>query len=1071
MDYQSVFSSIPMPATLIDMQGRIVDVNDAFLEWARGMGHDLRKQDRIGHQITDFSGVFEEQRQLVVFINDLLEGKGAQHLRWEGRVEDGHLIWGDIRGQVVSDGDGNLVGAVILREDVTEEVLQERRQLLLHRLRDEILRMRDAHDTQQVMVAVQDGLRSLGIPMDDCGVNLVDDSVDPPVVQFHSMTAEGTWRPTGHGEGSKIIPHIWRQGEIAYRRDLMAEDEHGEAPQIEGLFQRSVRSVIDVPFAHGTLAVNSPRPNAFSETDLDILTEMAQALSEAFDRLSAIEALRQSEGRYRAMVSQIAEAVLLIDLETHCIVESNRASRELLGYDEGQIEGESVYDVVAHDKASIDANEARLLKERSTMVGERRFRHRDGHLIDVDVSLTLIEYGNRETSCVVARDIGDRKRRERRRQVMERLREEVWRMQTGREIETLIDLARTSLRSLGVAFDHFGMNLIDVRTRDHFRVYAQTLTNRVRMPRVRADQVLLQFWTGGEPVYRADLEQEDPYDECEIIQTNYGMRIRAVLDVPFSHGTVAVNSLRPHAFSDDDIALVSELATALSDAFRRTDDLARLAAQREHLMVTLRSIGDGVISTDADGCVELLNEAAEALTGWSQEEAQGEPLETIFRIVDATTRQPCSSPVQRVVKDGHLVAPGEDVLLLSRDGSERLLADSSAPMRDQEGVIIGAVLVFQDVTDQRKTEQDLAHAEKLESLGVLAGGIAHDFNNILTAITGHLSLAGLEASGSESLRHLVKQAEKAAMQAARLTQQLLTFSRGGEPVRQYVDMGELLEEAATFVLRGSNVSVDFDLPADLHGVHGDPGQLAQVVQNLVINADQAMEEGGKLWITAANSSPTGDDGYVRIDIRDVGRGMPAEVVQRIFEPYFTTKEKGSGLGLATAYAIIDQHGGHLSVDSVLGEGTTFTLQLPIMLQAVPEPRQAVAKVAAVGQGRVLVMDDEEEICILLERMLGHLGYRTAFAQSGDEAVQLFQEAIKSDPFDVVVLDLTVPGGMGGAQTLSALQELDPDVRAVVSSGYSNDPVMARFAEHGFRGVVRKPYVMDQMAQALAEALN
>jgi CheY-like chemotaxis protein len=194
-------------------------------------------------------------------------------------------------------------------------------------------------------------------------------------------------------------------------------------------------------------------------------------------------------------------------------------------------------------------------------------------------------------------------------------------------------------------------------------------------------------------------------------------------------------------------------------------------------------------------------------------------------------------------------------------------------------------------------------------------------------------------------------------------------------------------------------------------------------------------------------------------------------VQRIFEPYFTTKEKGSGLGLATAYAIIDQHGGHLSVDSVLGEGTTFTLQLPIMLQAVPEPRQAVAKVAAVGQGRVLVMDDEEEICILLERMLGHLGYRTAFAQSGDEAVQLFQEAIKSDPFDVVVLDLTVPGGMGGAQTLSALQELDPDVRAVVSSGYSNDPVMARFAEHGFRGVVRKPYVMDQMAQALAEALN
>jgi PAS domain S-box-containing protein len=270
MDYHSVFSSIPMPATLIDMQGRIVDVNEAFLEWARGMGRDLRKQDRIGHHVTDFSGVFEEQHQFVVFVNDLLEGKGQQHLRWEGRVEDGHLIWGDIRGQVVRDSDGNLAGAVILREDVTKAVLQQRRQLLLHRLRDEILRMRDAHDTQAVMVAVQDGLRSLGVPMDDCGVNLVDDSVDPPVVRFHSMTAEGTWCPAGHGEGSKIILQIWRQGEIAYRRDLAAKDEHREASQIEGLFQRPVRSVIDVPFAQGTLAVNSPRPNAFSETDVDI---------------------------------------------------------------------------------------------------------------------------------------------------------------------------------------------------------------------------------------------------------------------------------------------------------------------------------------------------------------------------------------------------------------------------------------------------------------------------------------------------------------------------------------------------------------------------------------------------------------------------------------------------------------------------------------------------------------------------------------------------------------------------------------------------------------------------------
>lgn len=1071
MDYRAVFRAIPMPATLIDPTGIIIDVNQAFLDWARGLGRDLRREDRIGHPVTEFSGIFEGQQEFDSLIGRVLAEQDTQQLRWEGRLEDGHLMWGDIRGQAIFDADGTLAGAIILREDVTAEVLRERRQQLSQRLRDEIWRIQDADDMERVMVAVQAGLRSLGLPIDDCGVNLIDGSSDPPDVQFHSMTAEGTWRPTGYGGGAEIVLEIWRQGEVAYRRDLAEQDAYDEAPQIEGLFQRRVRSVVDVPFAHGTLAVNSPRPDAFSETDIDILKEMAQVLAEAFDRLADQDALRQSEQRYRATVSQIADAVLLIDRQGRRVLECNRACRELLGYDEGEMEGISIYDIVAHDRTSVDANLSRLEHSGRTIVGERRYRHRDGHLIDVDVSLTLIGYGGREAACAVARDIGDRKRQERRRLVIERLREEVWRMQTGREIDSLIELARTSLRSLGVAFDHFGLNLVDAHSRDRFHVYSQTLDRNAMMPEIRADDVLLSFWRGGIPVYRVDLDTEDPYNEREIIQANYGMQIRAVLDVPFSHGTVAINSLRPQAFSDDDVALVSELAAALSDAFRRTDDLARLAAQREHLMVTLRSIGDGVISTDAEGKVELLNDAAERLTGWSQADAQGQSLETVFRIVDQGTRQPCPSPVARVIEEGQVVALGQQVLLLSRDGSERLLADSSAPIRNPEGQIIGAVLVFQDVTMQRKTEQELARADKLESLGVLAGGIAHDFNNILTAITGHLSLAGLEATGSASLLRLVKQAEKAAMQAAGLTQQLLTFSRGGEPVREYVKIGEMIEEAATFVLRGSNVSVEFDLAADLHGVDGDPGQLAQVIQNLVINADQAMADGGRLWISAHNLPADGDRGMVRIDIRDIGGGIEPQVLERIFEPYFTTKERGSGLGLATAYAIMHQHGGDLAVQSKPGEGTTFTLTLPaatVQPDAAPAP---VAATAVGGHGRILVMDDEEEICILLERMLAHLGYRSAFAQSGDEAVELYREAMPADPFDVVVLDLTVPGGMGGAQTLTALLELDPNVRAVVSSGYSNDPVMARFEEHGFRGVVRKPYVLDQMAEALVKALN
>ena len=316
MDYRAVFSSIPLPATLIDAAGLIVDVNQAFLDWARDLGRDLRREDRIGRPVTDFSGMHVPQQVFASFIERLLNEHQPQHLQWEGQLEDGHLVWGEVCGQVILDEGGRLKGAIILREDVTAEVLRERRQQLSQRLRDEIWRMQGADDMERVMVAVQAGLHNLGLPIDDCGVNLVDGSSDPPNVQFHSMTAEGTWRPTGYGDGSDIVLQLWREGQIAYRRDLMQEDEFTEASQIEGLFHRRVRSVIDVPFAYGTLAVNSSRPHAFNDMDIEILQEMAQVLSEAFDRLADIDALRQSEQRYRATVSQIADAVVLIDRET-----------------------------------------------------------------------------------------------------------------------------------------------------------------------------------------------------------------------------------------------------------------------------------------------------------------------------------------------------------------------------------------------------------------------------------------------------------------------------------------------------------------------------------------------------------------------------------------------------------------------------------------------------------------------------------------------------------------------------------------------------------------------------------
>ena len=538
---------------------------------------------------------------------------------------------------------------------------------------------------------------------------------------------------------------------------------------------------------------------------------------------------------------------------------------------------------------------------------------------------------------------------------------------------------------------------------------------------------------------------------------------------------MAINSLRPDAFDDDDVASVQELAEALSEGFHRTDDLRHLAQQREYLAVTLRSIGDGVIATDAEGRVQLVNEAAERLVGWSQSEAQNRPLGEVFSLLDEDTREACESPVNRVMRDGLTGPSGQRTVLVARNGTERLLEDRGAPIRDGDDQIIGIVLVFQDATAAREAVRERERHERLESLGVLAGGIAHDFNNILTGISGNLSLARLEAGDTKPLAPLLTSAEAAAQRAARLTAQLLTFARGGVPARRSVRLDDLVTEAADFALRGSNVRSSYELAGDLWPIHADPDQLSQVVQNLVINANQAMEAGGTIYISAANVSSSHVAGTlprrVRLQIRDEGPGIDDSVRDRIFEPYFTTKESGSGLGLATVYSIVDQHEGTIQLDSIVGEGTTFTIELPA---ASAPAAAAVADDQPLPQGqgqRVLVMDDEPAVLGMLGQALKGLGYEATFAGDGSAALVACRQALaEAQPFGAVILDLTVPGGMGGVQALEQLSALDPSLRAIVSSGYSNDPVLADHERYGFHGTLPKPYRIHELATVLADVM-
>ncbi|MCK4839624.1 MAG: PAS domain S-box protein [Desulfobulbaceae bacterium] len=505
-----------------------------------------------------------------------------------------------------------------------------------------------------------------------------------------------------------------------------------------------------------------------------------------------------------------------------------------------------------------------------------------------------------------------------------------------------------------------------------------------------------------------------------------------------------------------------------------------LAAEKERLSVTMRSIGDGVITTDISGNVVLLNKVAENLMGWSNEEAVGRPLEEVFHIINEQTREVCENPVSKVISSGQIVGMANHTVLVARDGTERSIADSGAPILDTDSKTIGVVLVFRDVTEQIQTEKELLKVIKLESVGVLAGGIAHDFNNILAAILGNINLALFDVDLKDETKKLLSEAEKATLRAKDLTQQLLTFAKGGEPVKKVSSLEDVIKDSANFVLHGDKVACSYDVPEDLWLVDIDRGQISQVVQNIVLNASHAMPEGGTVKVTCENVSP-GDDpdvlflqerSFVKLCIQDSGIGIPANIVEKIFDPYFTSKDGGSGLGLAITQSIINKHNGHIRVKSSPGVGSTFTIYLPASGKTTTHKQESLVESKAFSQAKIMIMDDDEMVRNVAQKMLVQLGHDVVLAANGEEAVKLYQESMNSGRhFDLVIMDLTIPGGMGGKEAVQEVLDMDPEAKVIVSSGYSNDPVMANFKDHGFCSAIEKPFRLQELSNAIAQINN
>jgi two-component system, cell cycle sensor histidine kinase and response regulator CckA len=392
--------------------------------------------------------------------------------------------------------------------------------------------------------------------------------------------------------------------------------------------------------------------------------------------------------------------------------------------------------------------------------------------------------------------------------------------------------------------------------------------------------------------------------------------------------------------------------------------------------------------------------------------------------------------------------------------------------------VYGLWFLKRDITESQRMKEDSFRAQKLDSLGILAGGIAHDFNNSLTAILGNINLAKIRATSQEPVFQRLVEAERACGRAKCLTDQLLTFAKGGPPVKKVGSIAALLRESVEFALTGTNAAFNFAVAQDLWPVEFDEGQMSQVMSNLALNAQQAMPDGGVVTVTAENVSvssgkPMGlsDGRYIRISISDRGTGIPPENLSRIFDPYFTTKKKGSGLGLATSEAIMRGHGGSIKVESEVGVGSTIHLYLPASEKCLCQEAHAGETICG-GKGRILVMEDEEMVRDVAHEMLALIGYDVQSVCDGSQAIDAYLRAkMEGRPFAAVVMNLTVPGGMGGKEAMAELLRIDPCIRAVVSSGYPNDPVMESCGGYGFKGVVSKPYNIEELNAILHKVIS
>jgi PAS domain S-box-containing protein len=758
---------------------------------------------------------------------------------------------------------------------------------------------------------------------------------------------------------------------------------------------------------------------------------LLEVISDTTGRKKLEQALRDSEELYKTLIDTSPYAVTVTDLKGEITYVSSR-TLELHGYERPEeLVGKNALSlIVASDHKKALANLNKTLKEGSVRNLEYNLKKKDGSTFigELNASLLRDEKGKPQAFVATTKNISKRKENEKKLKEKEAYNFTLFNYSP---VETIV-------------VDRKG------------RVIKSNLAKRKsgdRIPKI-GDILYKDYGSKHEiDMYKELMKCMKTRKNKEFPEMKYGDKYLSISIAPFSEGAIVISQ----------------------DITERIKNQKALKKNEQRFRLIVETMPSLLAITDKEGKNLYVSPNCKEITGYSKKELE----KNFIWWVHEDDMDRAKKVFDKSFKE-HSDGRNFEYKAVKKDGKIWYASSSWEPIIDEKGDFQGMILQTIDISDKKIMEQEIAKAQKLESIGILAGGIAHDFNNFLTGIIGNISLAKLKTDPKDEIYEILTESEKAAHSAKTLTHQILTFSKGGVPIKEKTDIKNLIKDSTNFAIVGSNINCEFDLQENLWEVTIDIAQVNQVVNNIILNALEAIPEEGTIIIKAENSEieeasnlPLKKGKYVKITFKDTGTGIPGENIHKIFDPFFTTKENGSGLGLATVFSIIKKHEGFIYAESEVGKGTSFHIYLPASMDSKKEKQQKEKKEKIIkSSGKILIMDDKSFIRKSAERALNIYGYDVSGAENGEEALSLYKKALdEKKPYDVVILDLTVPGAMGGLKTLKELRKIDPNVRAIVSSGYSDDPIMSEHEKFGFNAIIKKPYEYFELAEAVKKLIK